>query len=76
MNEEITEDLKGVEKVEKCPYGLCPVCAEPNHKPMLWKMIYVCNQCFLSRTEDCMEIIKAYKKLEELKNEERMRKEK
>ena len=55
-DEQLMED---VEIKPQNQNGLCPMCGSPNIKPKQFKGIYICMECFLSRTEDCINLSKS-----------------
>ena len=53
-----------VETREYSKYGLCPVCGEGNHFPKKLGFTYPCTDCFMTRTDECINIKKAFEELE------------
>ena len=63
-DEELNEEI---EINEPCIYGLCPLCGLPNRKPKLFRDIYFCKDCFLTRTDDCLELVNVFRRLKDVK---------
>ena len=58
---------KRIERIiTKNKWGFCPVCSEPLENPKaINSVLVVCRSCFMSRTNDCMDLAKALKELKD-----------
>jgi ribosomal protein L37AE/L43A len=59
----VDEEFGEVETLEYCIYGLCPLCGEPNRDPKKFGEIWFCRSCFITRTDECVDIKKSFQKL-------------
>lgn len=44
-----------------CLNGFCMVCGEPNFKPVKYKGLISCHECFMTRTDDMIQLAKTLK---------------
>jgi len=56
-------DNEEVEQNEKNPFGFCLSCGEPNRKPVFFRRIIICNDCYLERTDSIVELNKEMEKI-------------